>query len=73
MDLNKLAQALIPDENVKPLEFYEAQYPEIIMERLRRSAIPARHFFRYRRTAKDTAVTITATDRFGRTYELVIP
>ena len=28
MDLIKLADALIPDENVKPLEYYEQQYPE---------------------------------------------
>ena len=28
MDLNKLANALIPDENVKPLEYYEEKYPE---------------------------------------------
>ena len=28
MDLNKLAEALIPDENVKPLDYYEAAYPE---------------------------------------------
>ena len=28
MDLNKLANALIPDENVKPLEYYEERYPE---------------------------------------------
>lgn len=28
MDLNKLADALIPDENVKPLEYYEEKYPE---------------------------------------------
>ncbi len=28
MDLNKLANALIPDENVKALDYYEAQYPE---------------------------------------------
>ncbi len=28
MDLNKLAEALIPDENVKPLDYYEQQYPE---------------------------------------------
>ena len=28
MDLNKLANALIPDENVKSLEYYEEQYPE---------------------------------------------
>ncbi len=27
MDLNKLANALIPDENVKPLEYYEEKYP----------------------------------------------
>ena len=27
MDLNKLADALIPDENVKPLEYYEERYP----------------------------------------------
>lgn len=28
MDLNKLADALVPDENVKPLEYYETKYPE---------------------------------------------
>lgn len=28
MDLNKLADALVPDENVKPLEYYENLYPE---------------------------------------------
>ncbi len=28
MDLNKLADALIPDENVKPLAYYEERYPE---------------------------------------------
>ena len=28
MDLNKLADALIPDGNVKPLEYYENAYPE---------------------------------------------
>ena len=27
MDLNKLADALIPDENVKPLDYYESKYP----------------------------------------------
>ncbi len=27
MDLNKLADALIPDKNVKPLEYYEEKYP----------------------------------------------
>ncbi len=33
MDFNKLAEALIPDENVKPLEEYEKQYPERALEK----------------------------------------
>ena len=28
MDWNKLADVLIPDENVKPLDYYETKYPE---------------------------------------------
>ena len=28
MDWNKLAEALIPDKNIRPLEEYEALYPE---------------------------------------------
>ncbi len=33
MDLIKLANALIPDENVKPLSYYEEQYPERTLEK----------------------------------------
>ena len=33
MDLNKLADALIPDGNVKPLEYYEQRYPERVLEK----------------------------------------
>ncbi|MBQ8322764.1 MAG: glutamate--tRNA ligase [Clostridia bacterium] len=33
MDLNKLADALVPDENVKPLEEYEKLYPERALEK----------------------------------------
>ena len=33
MDLNKLADALIPDENIKPLEYYETRYPERNLEK----------------------------------------
>ena len=28
MDWNKLADVLVPDENVKPLDYYETLYPE---------------------------------------------
>ena len=33
MDLNKLADALIPDENVKPLDYYEQKYPVRALEK----------------------------------------
>ena len=33
MDLIKLADALIPDENVKPLSYYEERYPERNLEK----------------------------------------
>ncbi len=33
MDLNKLADALIPDENVKPLAYYEEKYPLRALEK----------------------------------------
>ena len=33
MDLNKLADILIPDENVKALEYYEEKYPERVLEK----------------------------------------
>ena len=36
MDLNKLADILIPDENVKALEYYEEKYPERVLEKVRR-------------------------------------
>ncbi len=33
MDLNKLADTLIPDENIKPLDYYETRYPERNLEK----------------------------------------
>ena len=33
MDLNKLANALVPDENVKALEEYEKTYPKRTLEK----------------------------------------
>ena len=33
MDWNKIAEALIPDENVKPLDYYEQIYPERNLEK----------------------------------------
>mgnify|MGYP002517500101 CR=1 FL=1 len=46
----------------------EAEYNEIIMQRLRRSAIPQCHYFRCRRTESNSQITIVATDRFGTSH-----
>ena len=48
----------------------EADYRKKYMERLRRSARPARHYFRCRPTSENSEITITATDRFGRTFSV---
>ena len=47
----------------------EADYNDIIMQRLRRSAHPHNHYFRCKRTSPDSEITISVTDRFGREYE----
>lgn len=50
----------------------EADYSDIIMARLRRSAYPHRHYFRSRRTVENSEITIVATDRFGREFRLSV-
>jgi hypothetical protein len=47
---------------------HKAQYEDVIMERLRRSALPSRGYFRCLPTKKNSEITIIATDRFGRKY-----
>ena len=46
----------------------EANYAKKYMERLRKSAHPHNHYFRCKRTAENSEITIIATDRFGRTF-----
>jgi hypothetical protein len=45
-----------------------ADYNDVIMGRLRRSAQKHNHYFRCRRTAENSLITIVATDRFGRQF-----
>ena len=47
----------------------EADYNDVIMSRLRRSAGAHNHYFRFKRTSPDSEITISVTDRFGREYE----
>lgn len=48
----------------------EANYRKKFMERLRRSARPHRHYFRCHPTDENSEITISATDRFGRTFSI---
>lgn len=50
----------------------EADYSDIIMARLRRSAYPHKHYFRCRRMVENSEITIVATDRFGRVFKQVV-
>lgn len=50
----------------------EADYSDIIMARLRRSAYPHKHYFRCRRTLENSEITIVAIDRFGRVFKHVV-
>ena len=47
----------------------EADYSDIIMQRLHCSAAPHSHYFRCKRTTPHSKVVISTTDRFGREYE----
>lgn len=46
----------------------EADYNDMVMGHLRRKLIPFPHYYRLKRTAENSEITITATDRFGRKY-----
>lgn len=48
----------------------KANYRKKYMDRLRRSARPHRHYFRCRPSSENSEITITATDRFGRTFSV---
>lgn len=50
-----------------------ADYDDVIMARLRRSALPAHHYFRCRRSSQNSNITIVATDRFGRRFSVHVP
>lgn len=50
----------------------EADYSDIIMARLHRSAYPHKHYFRCRRMVENSEITIVATDRFGRVFKQVV-
>lgn len=70
--MGPLEQIEIVDPDYMHYVETEADYSEIIMARLRRSAYPHKHYFRCRRTTQNSEITIIATDRFGRVFRHVV-
>ena len=64
---------LEPTEMRDPAYMYyvehEANFEDVIMQRLQRSALPSRGYFRCQPTEPNSEITIVATDRFGRKYK----
>lgn len=70
--MGRMEQIEIVDPDYMHYVETEADYSEIIMARLRRSAYPHKHYFRCRRTTQNSEITIIATDRFGRVFRHVV-
>lgn len=70
--MGRMEQIEIVDPDYMHYVETEADYSEIIMARLRRSAYPHKHYFRCRRTTQNSEITIIATDRFGRVFTHVV-
>lgn len=68
LDMGAMEQISILDPDYIYYVENEADYAKKYMERLRKSAHPHNHYFRCKRTAENSEITIIATDRFGRTF-----
>lgn len=70
--MGAMEQIEIVDPDYMHYVEHEADYGDVIMSRLRRSAYPHKHYFRCRRTRQNSEITIVATDRFGRVFTHVV-
>ena len=68
IDMGAMEQIEILDPDYMYYVENEADYRKKYMRRLYRSARPHRHYFRCKPSSKNSEITITATDRFGREY-----
>lgn len=69
-NMGSMEQIEIIDPNYLHYVEKEADYNDVIMQRLRKSGRPNNHYFRCKRTTPNSHITITATDRFGRKFEV---
>ncbi len=72
VNMGAMEQIEIVDPDYMRYVEEEADYSDIIMARLRRSAYPHKHYFRCRRMVENSEITIVATDRFGRVFKHVV-
>ncbi len=68
VDMGAMEQISILDPEYMNFVDNEANYKKKYMNRLRKSAHPHKHYFRCKRTAENSEITIIATDRFGRQF-----
>ncbi len=68
--MGRMEQISILDPDYMHYVENEANYAKKYMERLRKSAHPHDHYFRCKRTAENSEITIIATDRFGRKFTI---
>ena len=68
VDMGAMEQISILDPDYIYHVDNEADFAKKYMERLRKSAHPHNHYFRCKRTSKNSEITIVATDRFGRQF-----
>ena len=68
--MGRMEQISILDPDYMHYVENEAKYAKKYMERLRKSAHPHNHYFRCKRTAENSEITIIATDRFGRKFTI---
>lgn len=72
MAMGAMEQISILDPDYMHYVENEANYAKKYMERLRKSAHPHNHYFRCKRTAENSEITIIATDRFGRKFTISV-
>lgn len=70
--MGEMEQLEITDPDYMRYIEEEADYGEIYMARLRRSAAPHSHYFSCKRTVPNSQITIIATDRFGNTHTVTL-
>ena len=73
VNMGAMEQIKIMDPDYTKYVEQDADYDDIIMQRLRQSAYPQQHYFRCKPSSAESKITIVAHDRFRREYRVDVP